>query len=130
MPSRETKDEFLKSLPKFFEDDRIHVAGLVVASYSGEDYSNWLAESSLGTWLKEQGVPAVYGIDTRALTKKLREQGTMLGKLRQSDVSSRNVAVPVAMDKFEPVDWVDPSKLNVVAEGKDRKNPAAEEAIL
>ncbi|PLW19902.1 hypothetical protein PCANC_17259 [Puccinia coronata f. sp. avenae] len=70
-------------LPTQFESPRIHVAALVVGSYSGdrEDFSHHLAESPLGQWLQEQGVPAIYGVDTRALTKKIRERGVMLAKL-------------------------------------------------
>jgi len=39
--------------------------------------SNWRSEGSMGAWLEEQGIPAIAGVDTRALTSKLREQGTM-----------------------------------------------------
>ncbi|SMY27811.1 unnamed protein product [Zymoseptoria tritici ST99CH_1A5] len=81
VPSREERDALLQDLPAHFEASEIHIAGLIVASYCGEDYSHYLATSSLGTWLKEQNVPAVYGVDTRALTKKIREQGSMLGRL-------------------------------------------------
>ena len=80
VPDRNLKDEIVESLPRHFESNRIHIAGLVVAHYT-EEYSHWLAESSLGKWLKEQGVPAVYGVDTRALTKHLRDSGSMLGRL-------------------------------------------------
>lgn len=71
------------ALPAFFESSRIHVAALVVASYSGQarDFSHHLADSELGIWLKEQGIPAIYGVDTRAVTKKIREKGVMLGRL-------------------------------------------------
>src|ERR1700712_2893662 len=81
VPSRETMDDLLKDLPAHFEASQIHIAGLVTASYSGEDFSHFLATSSLGTWLKEQGVPAMYGVDTRALTKRIREEGSMLGRM-------------------------------------------------
>ena len=57
-PSREERDALLGDLPAHFEAERVHVAGIVVASYCGEDYSHHLAKSSLGTWLKEQGVPS------------------------------------------------------------------------
>lgn len=67
-------------LLRHFESDRIHVSGLVVSDYS-LSHNHWNATRSLAEWLKEQNVPAVQGIDTRALTKKLREKGTMLGKL-------------------------------------------------
>ena len=63
-----------------FESGNIKVAGLIVSDYSNE-YSHWSATKSLGDWLKENNVPALTGIDTRALTKKLREEGVMLGKI-------------------------------------------------
>ncbi|OBZ72818.1 Protein pyrABCN, partial [Grifola frondosa] len=76
----------IDELPLNFESSRVHVAALVVGSYS-EDYSHFLAGSSLGAWLKESGVPAISGVDTRALTKKIREKGSMVGKIlaRQKD---------------------------------------------
>ncbi|KNZ54234.1 carbamoyl-phosphate synthase small subunit [Puccinia sorghi] len=76
-------------LPTQFESSQIHIAALVIGSYSGdrEDFSHHLADSSLGKWLQEQGVPAIYGVDTRALTKKIRERGVMLGKLLSKSVS-------------------------------------------
>lgn len=67
-------------LPEEFESSRIHVSALIVQYYS-EDFSHFLSNSSLGAWLKENGIPALYGIDTRALTKKIREKGSMLGKV-------------------------------------------------
>lgn len=63
-----------------YESDRIQVQGLVVQSYV-EAYSHHAATRSLGAWLKTEGVPAVTGIDTRTLTRKLREFGTMRGYL-------------------------------------------------
>jgi len=83
---------------KHYESDRIAVAGLVISDYSNE-YSHWNAKHSLGDWLKSQNVPGVYGIDTRYLTKVLREHGTMLGKM-----------VYGGMD----TDWYDPAKENIV----------------
>jgi len=132
VPSRETVDELLGDLPAHFESSGIHVAGLVVASYAGEDYSHFLATSSLGTWLKEHGVPAMYGVDTRALTKWIREKGSMEGRmLLQKEETLTNGVVngksktlllpPTPQDwppYFEEVEWVDPNKKNLVAEGK------------
>lgn len=100
VPSRETKDPILPDLPAHFEASQIHIAGLVVASYCGEDYSHYLAASSLGSWLKEQNVPAICGVDTRALTKRIREKGSMLGRLlmqtgsRQLSASSNGALTP------------------------------------
>lgn len=63
-----------------FESSRIQVQGLIVCDYS-ERYSHWDAQKSLADWLKESKVPALTGIDTRSLTKRLRERGTMLGHI-------------------------------------------------
>ena len=79
VPARPSKEE-LNALPAEFESSRIHIAALIVGYYS-EDFSHFLAKSSLGSWLKENGVPALFGIDTRALTKRIREKGSMLGKV-------------------------------------------------
>lgn len=126
VPSRETIDELLGDLPAHFESSQIHIAGLVTASYSGEDFSHFLATSSLGTWLKEQGIPAMYGVDTRALTKRLRESGSMLGKMRLESKALTNGSVsqiegplaPAPIGSFEQLDWVDPNTKNLVAEGE------------
>src|SRR6185503_9344269 len=67
-------------LARPYESDRIQVQGLVVQSYVAA-YSHHAAARSLGDWLSSEGVPAVTGIDTRTLTRKLREVGTMRGFL-------------------------------------------------
>ena len=125
VPSRETADENFPDLPAHFEANQIHVSGLVVASYSEEDYSHHLAQSSLGKWLKEQGIPAIYGVDTRALTKQIRREGSMLGKIlvevdqstamlngHPFDETSTNRSI------FECADWTDPNTRNLVADGE------------
>jgi carbamoyl-phosphate synthase small subunit len=67
-------------LPIGFESDRIQVAGLVVSEHTTR-YSHYTATRSLHQWLDEEGIPAISEVDTRAITKLLREKGTMLGKL-------------------------------------------------
>ena len=67
-------------LPRHFESDKIHITGLVVDNYSF-GYSHWNAQSSLADWMKSQQIPGIYGIDTRMLTKILREKGSMIGKI-------------------------------------------------
>jgi len=68
------------STPNYFESGKVQVASILVSDYSYQ-YHHWHAERSLGQWLKEHGVPALGGVDTRTLTKHLRERGTMLGKI-------------------------------------------------
>lgn len=63
-----------------FESNKIHCEAILCQDYSWE-YSHWLATRSLEEWLKEEKVVGICGIDTRALTKKLRESGSMLGKI-------------------------------------------------
>ena len=67
-------------LPRYFESDNIHISGLVVAHYSA-NHSHWAATRSLGEWLVAHNIPAMFGADTRAVTKRLRESGATLGGL-------------------------------------------------
>ncbi|PHH58713.1 hypothetical protein CDD81_4799 [Ophiocordyceps australis] len=119
VPSREASDKIIGDLPAHFESSQIHAAGLVTASYCGEHFSHFLATSSLGGWLKEQGIPAMYGVDTRALTKKIRQQGSMLGKMRlqtQHAAPVDNALRGASVDLFDAMDWTNPNKQNLVAE--------------
>jgi carbamoyl-phosphate synthase small subunit len=76
IPGREREDRLLA----YFESERIHIRALIVADYS-EDYSHWNAKQSLSAWMAQNNIPGLTGIDTRALTKKLRHQGTLLGRI-------------------------------------------------
>jgi carbamoyl-phosphate synthase small subunit len=73
-------DETEGKLPRYFESDKIQISGLIVSDYS-HSHDHWNAAKSLSAWLKEHEIPALSGVDTRALTKRLREKGTMLGKI-------------------------------------------------
>mmetsp|Transcript_32767 Transcript_32767/g.72153 ORF Transcript_32767/g.72153 Transcript_32767/m.72153 type:complete len:1504 (+) Transcript_32767:197-4708(+) len=98
VPSDE-KDE--NGIFKFYEGEKIHIAGLIVADYS-VDFSHWNAWKSLSQWLTEAGVPALCGVDTRRLTKRIREQGAVLGKIE---------FLGLEIEGFE-----DPNQRNLVAE--------------
>jgi len=69
-----------RGLSHFLESEQIHVSGLIVSDYS-ESYCHWNAKRSLADWLKSENIPAITGIDTRKLTKILREKGSMLGRI-------------------------------------------------
>jgi len=97
IPDTEKENGLLKN----FESDRIQVSGLVVNGYSKTAH-HWSTAKTLSAWLQEQNIPAISGIDTRALTKKLRIEGSLLGNISQSDANDA---------KFE-----DPNKRNLVAE--------------
>ena len=75
VPSESTEQNGLST---FMESDRIHVRALVVSDYSVH-YSHWNAKGSLAEWLKREKVVGITGIDTRELTKRLREYGSMSG---------------------------------------------------
>ena len=74
---------------------------MIVSNYSNE-YSHWSAVKSLGDWLKEEKIPAITGIDTRMLTRKLRDKGTMLGK--------------IIIDEKETIKILNPNKTYLVGE--------------
>lgn len=71
-------------LATFMESDRIYARAIIVSDYS-ENYSHWNAKESLAEWLKREKVPGITGIDTRELTKVLREHGVMMGKILFDD---------------------------------------------
>lgn len=96
VPPRREKDD----VSEFWESDHIHAKAIVAQDYSWE-HSHWQADRSLSEWLIEEKIPAIYGIDTRALTKHLREKGSMLGK--------------IIIEGSEDVDFYNPNLENLVA---------------
>jgi len=78
-------DTALKNVSQMMESRQVHLRGIIVSEYS-EQYSHWQAKESLADFLKKHKIPAMQGIDTRALTQKLREYGVMLGKIVPADV--------------------------------------------
>jgi carbamoyl-phosphate synthase small subunit len=80
VPGEATEFQLFKN----FESNRIHATALVVSDYS-YSHNHWNASRSLADWLKQQGIPAIHDIDTRSLTKRLREKGAMLGKIVFAD---------------------------------------------
>jgi carbamoyl-phosphate synthase small subunit len=67
-------------LLKYFESDKVQITALVISDYSF-NFSHWNASKSLSDWLKENKIPGIFGIDTRKLTRIIREKGAMLGKI-------------------------------------------------
>lgn len=87
---------FEGELSNFYESSRIHLSGLVVANYSRFHY-HWTAVRGLSDLLVEQEIPGIEGVDTRALTIKLRDKGTMIG------VISANPSLVPTHKKSNPV---------------------------
>ena len=88
-------------LATFMESDKIYAQAIIVSDYS-EAYSHWNAKESLADWLKREGVPGITGVDTRELTKVLREHGVMMGQIIFDDEPDN---IPTA--EYEGVNWVD-----------------------
>lgn len=97
-------DEF--GLKKNFESNHMHISGLIVTEYC-EKPNHWNSKQTLAKWLKANKVPALQGIDTRALTQKLREKGAMLGK--------------IVFDKKSKLELHDPNTDNLVAQVSIKK---------
>jgi carbamoyl-phosphate synthase small subunit len=88
----------IDQLERHFESSRVQILGLIVSEYSFE-YSHWNARQSLGEWLSEHNVPGLYGIDARMLTKRLRDEGTLLGRI---------------VFFTDTLNFYDPNKINLV----------------
>ncbi|KAJ8326116.1 Carbamoyl-phosphate synthase [Batrachochytrium dendrobatidis] len=126
VPSRTSMDSSVKQIQEHFESSEIHIAALVVGFYS-DDFSHYLATSSLSEWLKENNIPAISGVDTRALTKKIRTHGVLLGKLLfpksqfpntsfASIPANPELPCPPWISDYVDVAWEDPNLRNLVAE--------------
>lgn len=98
----DTKENGLK---KYFESEKIQIQALVVNEYC-DSPSHHQNKKTLAAWLKEYKIPAIQGVDTRALTKKLRSHGVMLGKI----IIKENLK-----------DFVDPNENNLIAEVSRKK---------
>jgi carbamoyl-phosphate synthase small subunit len=94
-------DDIMESnLSRYYESEKIQVSGLIISDYSAEHH-HWNARKSLSDWLAEHQIPGIYGIDTRALTKILREKGSMPGKI---------------ISENSDVDFYDPNNDNLVSQ--------------
>lgn len=88
-------DEY--GLPKFFESlNKIWVAGLVVDELC-EQPSHWRSTKTLSEWMKEYNVPGISGVDTRALTKRIREKGTMMGEQSNYGLNAKTSTVNLSI---------------------------------
>ena len=93
-------------LATFMESEKIHAEAIIVSDYSYE-YSHWNAVESLGDWLKREKVPGITGIDTRELTKVLREHGVMMGRIVFDNGQWEIDNGKLTMDNYAAVNYVD-----------------------
>ncbi|KAF9766139.1 Amino-acid acetyltransferase, mitochondrial [Fusarium sp. DS 682] len=95
------RDEF--NLLKYFESPHVQCAGIVVSDVA-VNYSHWTAVESLSEWCAREGVPAISGVDTRAIVTHLREQGSSLAR----------ISIGEEYDADEDEGFVDPGQINLV----------------
>ena len=92
-------------IPDFMESERIHPSALIVADYS-TTYSHWNAQQDLASWLKQEHIPALTGVDTRRLTMRLREHGVMMGRVLIEGVEGHADVQPGSTD-YGSINWVE-----------------------
>jgi carbamoyl-phosphate synthase small subunit len=88
------------NLPENFESEKVQISGLIVSEYS-HDFNHWNAAMSLSDWLKAHRVPALQGLDTRALTQRIREGGALKARILVGE---------------DRVDFIDTDEINLVAQ--------------
>lgn len=113
-------------LLKYFESPNIQAVGVVVADVA-EQYSHWTAVESLSDWCAREGVPAISGVDTRAIVTYLREQGSSLAR----------ITIGEEYDADQDEAFVDPEQINLVRKVSTKApfhvsaaNPIAHVAVI
>jgi carbamoyl-phosphate synthase small subunit len=105
VPSHSIRNEW--GVPLHFESDSIKVKGFLVHSLSRP--SHWSNREPLDDWLMEEGVPGILGLDTRALTQKLRNKGALLGIVKVSDSAINEGSLTTQISNLQ-----DPNRQNLV----------------
>lgn len=96
--------EMIDNLIQNFESNEVQIKGLIVSDYSWS-YNHHEAKKSLSDWLKEHKIPGISGIDTRMLTKLLRDGGSQLGQI-----------VPDGLNPVSTSELYDPNQVNLLDE--------------
>jgi carbamoyl-phosphate synthase small subunit len=107
------------------ESNRAFLRGFIVRELS-PTVSNWRARGDLGGWLAEQGVIGISGIDTRALTRRVRERGSLKGALTSDDSVPDDQLIQAARD-WEGLDGIDLVRGVTCAEPYHWEEPTGEE---
>jgi len=112
VPSKEIREN---GIPIHYESDKIQVEGYVISKLMR--LSHWASEMSLNEWLKKEGIPGIEGVDTRALVKKIREKGVMMGALAVGDYEKEELGKimekvrKLSYDEANFVDKVTPKEI-------------------
>ena len=92
VPPPDALDDF--GLPKFLESGEVQVRGIVVRGLTRPNH--WALDRTLETWLSDEGVPGIAGIDTRRLTEHLRSHGVLRGLLHVGSSDRRPTSEALA----------------------------------
>jgi len=105
------RDRDVHGLLKHFESERIHVQGVVVGDVAVQ-HSHWNAVESLSEWMMRENIPGITGVDTRALVRVLREQGSTLGDIEVAGRRVQRVDDPNADNLIAQVSVTAPVEMN------------------
>jgi len=104
-------------IPPFFESDGIKVEGLVVKE-ACKTPSHWQSDKTIVRWLEDEGIPGIEGVDTRALTRKIREYGVLPGVLATYEDDAGKPDVPEMLKKAKKFDI---SKIDLISQVATKK---------
>lgn len=99
------------------ESDKIQIRGLIVSQYI-DNNTHWHSKMTLGDWLKAEQIPALSGIDTRSLTKILREKGVMKGIMTFDHPAKRGSFYDINKENLVP--YVSVNKIKKYGSGKTK----------
>jgi len=102
---------------EFWESTKIQVKGLIVQNYIDHP-SHFESQKTLGEWLKAEGIPALSGVDTRMLTRKLREHGVMLGRVELLTTNSQLPTTIYDPNSENVLPYVSTDAVEIYGEGK------------
>jgi carbamoyl-phosphate synthase small subunit len=88
-----------------YESRRIQVSGFVVREECIEP-SHYLSNRTIHHYLKENNIPGIYGVDTRAITRKLRSHGVMMGIITTSMTPSQAVEYLKQLPSYDSIDFI------------------------
>ncbi|RLF84916.1 carbamoyl-phosphate synthase small subunit, partial [Thermococci archaeon] len=102
VPSKEITEN---GVPIHYESDAIQVEGFVVSKLMKSNH--WASEKRLDKWLEEEGISGIEGIDTRALVKKIREKGVMMGTLVVGDYELDEIMEKMKKLSYDEMNFID-----------------------
>jgi carbamoyl-phosphate synthase small subunit len=116
VPSYDSLDEF--GLPRYFESDKIQTAGLIIHELCRRP-SHWSSVKNIHEWLYSEGIPGIWDVDTRSLTKTIRTHGVMMGALEVSQGTVEIESLKRELDcsrSYNEINFVDQVSIESIKE--------------